>query len=113
MKTTCILCPVGCELTVSKNNGEIEVSGNECPRGIVFGKTEFSAPVRMLTTLIKTPQGIASVKLSKPIYKHLVLKAKNELSAMQFKAVKVGDVVLKNICDTDADVIVTHLETNQ
>jgi len=110
MKTICILCPVGCELTVQQTNDIITVSGNECPRGLAFGKAEFISPLRMLTTLIKTPQGIASVKLTEPIPKQLVLEVKDKLKTLQCKTVRVGDVVASNICGTTANVVVTHIE---
>ena len=43
---TCLLCPRGCLLTVSDNG---EVSGNYCPRGLIYAKQEMTAPKRTLT----------------------------------------------------------------
>ena len=40
MEFTCIMCPVGCHLTVTKTKNGIVVSGNACPRGELFGKSE-------------------------------------------------------------------------
>ena len=37
MKTVCIMCPMGCELTIEKVKGEIKVSGNTCLRGETYG----------------------------------------------------------------------------
>ena len=38
---TCILCPKGCRLRVDEKNG-YAVTGNQCPRGIEYGKTELT-----------------------------------------------------------------------
>lgn len=29
----CIMCPMGCRMTVYEKDGEIKVEGNTCPRG--------------------------------------------------------------------------------
>ena len=38
----CIVCPRGCHLKV---DAELNVTGNACPRGIVYGKKEVTAPM--------------------------------------------------------------------
>jgi CxxC motif-containing protein len=47
---TCIICPIGCALSVE---GELEaalsVSGNRCPRGAVYAQEEVRAPKRVVT----------------------------------------------------------------
>ena len=46
----CITCPMGCHLTVeSLAGGEIQVSGNRCPRGAVYAREETLAPKRVVT----------------------------------------------------------------
>ena len=107
MKTICINCPMGCELNVEKIDGQIVVTGNECNRGEIYGKAELELPLRMLTTLVKTSSGIFSVKLSKPIPKALILKAKKEISMLKLTNPNQGEIVLKNVCNSGADVIVT------
>jgi CxxC motif-containing protein len=49
MKTlTCIVCPIGCTLTVEEG-AELRVSGNRCPRGAVYAREEILAPKRVVT----------------------------------------------------------------
>lgn len=56
----CIACPRGCRLSVRiEDNGDnppaaqnIEVSGNNCPKGILYGKQEVICPMRTLTTTV-------------------------------------------------------------
>ena len=46
----CILCPRGCRLKVDDN---LNVTGNFCPRGIIYAKTEITNPTRSLTSTVK------------------------------------------------------------
>lgn len=47
---TCIVCPIGCRMTVSRaESGELEVSGNKCKRGAAYAQEEFSDPRRVVT----------------------------------------------------------------
>ena len=52
----CIVCPVGCHLTVDEET--LEVTGNRCPRGAKYGKKELTNPTRMLTSTVKTNASI-------------------------------------------------------
>lgn len=47
---TCIVCPLGCQLTVEEPaGGELIVSGNRCARGAAYAEEEIRAPKRMVT----------------------------------------------------------------
>ncbi len=105
---TCIVCPVGCHLMV---DDEEQISGNRCPRGIVYAKAELTDPKRMVTSTVKTNHPLfprLSVKTSKPISKALVFKAIDELSNIVINHdIHIGDVVIAHILDTDVDIIAT------
>ena len=111
MEITCIMCPVGCSLNVIKNkNGKITVSGNSCPRGAIYGEREVTSPERMVTTVKKYKNGTISLKLSKPISKNLIEDCLKQIaSCLEPKNVKIGDILIKNVCDTDCNVIVTNV----
>lgn len=51
---TCIVCPRGCRLRIRRRGGEIEVEGNECPRGVEHGIREATDPRRLVTTTVRT-----------------------------------------------------------
>ncbi|UTC44141.1 DUF1667 domain-containing protein [Treponema sp. OMZ 857] len=53
-KLTCIACPRGCALTMTIDDATniIEVSGNSCPKGAIYGKQEVLCPMRTLTTTV-------------------------------------------------------------
>lgn len=50
----CIACPRGCRLTVisREDSAELEVNGNNCSKGIAYGKQEVLCPMRTLTTTV-------------------------------------------------------------
>lgn len=64
----CIICPRGCNLQVMKQGEEIQVLGNNCPRGEEYAKQEINCPRRRVTTTIKTENGeLLPVKTSDEI----------------------------------------------
>ena len=109
MKLTCIMCPVGCELTVQKNGDEIEVSGFGCIRGKRYAETEITSPSRMITALVKTKKGIASVKTTNMVPKDKIFDVLNQISALYVDDAKFGKVLIKNVCELEGvDVVVTR-----
>lgn len=107
MKTVCIMCPMGCELTIEKVKGEIKVSGNTCLRGETYGKAEVTNPMRMVTALIKTSKGCLPVKTTNLIPKNKISAVLKEIQKIEVKSAKAGDIVLKNVCGLNADIVVT------
>ena len=108
---TCINCPVGCRMQVTVENASVtSVTGNTCRRGLVYAEQECVAPQRMVTAVVavedrKTP---VSVKTRAPIPKKDIFACMKALSVASVKApVRMGDVVLANVCDSGVDVIAT------
>ncbi len=106
----CICCPSGCHLQVDEENG-FKVTGNGCERGAEYGKSEALAPVRVLTSTIEVKGGEINrcpVKTNGAIPKEKIFKAQEEVQKIVLNApVKLGDVIIKNICDTEFDVVAT------
>jgi len=110
---TCTVCPLGCKIEVEMSDGTIfSVKGNVCNKGLSYAKEECTSPKRVLTTLVRVKGGIlpvTSVKTTKPIPKELVREAQATLSKISIEApVEVGDLVLRNVLNTGADVVVTR-----
>ncbi len=107
----CIVCPKGCRLRVDEKNA-FEVTGNACERGIAYGKEECTEPKRVVTSTIAVhgaQQTRTSVKTSAQIPKQLVLNAVKALDDTVLNApVKIGDIAVKNVCDTGVDFVVTR-----
>lgn len=108
-KLTCIMCPVGCELEVTQDGGKIEVNGYGCIRGKRYAETELTAPTRMITTLVKTKNGVCSVKTTNLVPKDKITDVLDEIAKLQPNKVKFGQVLIKNVLGLEnVDVVVTR-----
>ena len=107
---TCIVCPIGCQLSVTLENGVVtEVTGNTCPRGKQYAIDECTNPVRTVTTTARMVNGgVIPVKTDSPIPKELMFECMKEIdrSVVTLPA-QIGDVVIENLLGTGANVIVT------
>ena len=108
-KITCVICPNSCQITV-KYEGEniIEVSGNNCKRGIEYASAEAIHPVRSVSTTVRCADGrVVAVKTSKPVPKENVYDVMWEVNHfVASNAIKYGDIVIPHIANTDADLVV-------
>ena len=110
-KIVCIICPRGCEITVSdKGNGEYDVSGNKCRRGSAYALSEVTAPVRVLTSTMRFAVGkVLPVKTDRPIPKSELFACMEVINStlIEKQPVKAGDVLIENIRGLGANVIAT------
>ncbi len=107
---TCIMCPLGCQLTVLKDGDDITVTGNNCKRGEIFGKEEVTCPMRIVTSSVKTEKGVRACKTSKPVPKSMIFEVMKEIEKLRLKNVRFGEVVIKNVLNTGADIVITANE---
>lgn len=107
----CIVCPIGCHMQVDVENG-YKVTGNACPRGEVYGKEELIAPKRVVTSTVIIEGGIhkrVPVKTTVAIPKEKIFQCMEFLKDIKLNSpIKMGDIVLKNIFESGADIIVTR-----
>ena len=109
---TCIVCPIGCKILVRTNGEEFEViKGHKCKKGIEYARNEALDPCRMLTTSILVKNGdwpLVSVKSSQPIPKDKIFVVLQEIKKTSVNPpVLSGEIILKNIQDTNIDIIAT------
>ena len=108
---TCIICPRGCALTVTfSSDGKIsEIKGNLCPRGKNYAIDECTSPKRTVTSTVRCEDGgVVSVKTSRPVPKDKVFLVMREINSVKAPCkLHIGDVIIKGVCGTDADVIAT------
>ena len=106
----CIVCPKGCRLTVDEQT--LEVTGNNCPRGAAYGKAELTSPTRVITSTVKVEKGDicrCPVRTKGAIPKGKMFDVMSALREVTLVSpVKIGDVVIPNVCDTGIDVIATR-----
>lgn len=110
-KITCICCPLGCQITVTKENGQFVVTGNNCPKGEKYVKDEMTNPTRMVTSMVNVNNGdipVVSVKTKVAIPKDKIKDCMNALKGISVEApVKIGDIIIENIADTGIAMIAT------
>ena len=103
----CIMCPMGCMMEVTKDKSGLKVTGNNCVRGERYAKEELIAPKRIVTALVKTFDGVLPVKTTTTVPKEIVFKVVSEINKITLKKGKIGDVIIKNVLNTGADVVIT------
>ena len=94
----CIACPRGCRLSVHIEDSaenppaaqNIEVSGNNCPKGIIYGRQEIIRPMRTLTTTVAYSTG-GTKNSGERRYMRLPIKTVSEIP------LKDMDVTIKKI----------------
>lgn len=101
----CIVCPRGCALTVTENDGNVTVSGNSCPKGEAYGAEELIAPKRTVTTVARVSNRcdtMVSVKTLTPIPKENMLDTVKMLRTIAVQApIRVGDVIMHGVFGSD------------
>lgn len=106
---TCTRCPMGCTLRVKAEQGTILVEGNGCPRGEEYGRSEFTCPVRTLTSTVRVlgaGEPLLPVRTDRPIPRQRIGACMDVIRATTVHApVALHQVLVHNIADTGADLI--------
>ena len=99
---TCIICPIGCEITVQGEGDRIDsITGNTCKRGETYIRNEVTDPRRTLTSTVKLVGAaydkFLPVKTDGAIPKGRLFEAMEVLSKITVKVpVKRGDVLVED-----------------
>lgn len=116
LQFSCTTCPSECLLTVEVKrdvDGAVvearSVTGNNCPRGDKFAHQELTCPMRVLTTTVAVSGGdekLLPVRTAEAIPLALHGHAMELIRGLVVEApVRMGDVVLENLLDTNIDLI--------
>jgi Uncharacterized protein with conserved CXXC pairs len=111
---TCISCPLGCALKVEidENKNVFSVSGNACKRGEIYAKKEITSPTRTVTSTVRVIGGIypvVSVRTKTDIPKDKIPECMKKIISAKISApVRVGDIIIENVCDTGVDIVATR-----
>ena len=110
---TCIVCPVGCTLTIDDS---LNVTGNRCKRGEPYAIKELTNPTRILTSTVRINSVITkrlSVKTAQPVAKEKLFDVMARLNACDVRPpVNIGDVIVKNIDGDGTNLIATRKITH-
>ena len=112
----CTTCPSECLLSVEverdSNDALMEVrsvTGNNCPRGNTFAHQELTCPMRVLTTTVAVSGGdeaLLPVRTVEAIPLELHAQAMDLIRGVVVDApIRMGDVVLENLLDTNINLI--------
>ena len=113
-KIICVACPRGCPVTVTmEDDGTItSITGNTCKRGDEYARAEVTHPERSMTSTVRVTGGnsyVVPCKSSTAIPKELLFEAMKEINKASLPApVHIGDIAVKNILGTGADIIATN-----
>lgn len=111
---TCIVCPIGCSLEIDDSDENISVTGNKCPRGIVYAKEEILAPKRVVTATCKIDGETAAtkripVKTAAPCPREKISALLDDIYKLKVKLpVNTGDVLISNWNGEKIDVVSTR-----
>jgi len=109
-KLTCIECPKSCILSAEVESGKIvKVTGNLCPKGITYAKSEIENPMRILTSTVPA-KGLSlkmvPVRTDRPIPKSNLLVAMQEMRKLRIsKPVDIGEVIVPNFLGLGVNLI--------
>ena len=115
----CIMCPLGCEMTVTIEDGAITgVTGNTCPRGPKYAHDEVVAPKRMLTSTVRVNGGLlplVPVVSKTTLPKERILDCAAALRQVIVEApVSEGQVIVENILGLGVDIVASRsMEVHQ
>jgi len=122
---TCIVCPVGCpmsaeEIPSADGNSTLNVTGNKCPRGVVYAQEEIRAPKRTVTATcvavfakdggrsLYAPRRVP-VKTSAPCPREKIPELLADIYATKAALpVKLGDVLIADWNGSGIDVVATR-----
>ena len=107
---TCIVCPRGCQMTVTLEDGKVVlVEGNFCKRGVTYANDECTNPKRTVTSTVRCLDGsIVAVKTENTIPKEKMFEVMAEINGVHPEGkLKIGDVIIENVCGTGVNVVAT------
>ena len=114
VEIVCVQCPMGCKLKIimDEENKISDISGYTCERGKQYAVQEITDPKRIIPSSIKVVNGelpLVSVKTDRPVSKKLIPEIMIIIKKSTITApVKVGQVLVKNILGTGADIVATR-----
>ena len=96
---------------MEERDGELVISGNSCPRGEDYARTEVTNPVRTVTSTVVVTGGerpVVAVKTKPEIPKGKIADCMAEIKRFTAHApVEIGDVLIKGIAGTESDLVAT------
>ena len=113
-KLTCIGCPMGCQMEVVLDGGQIQsITGYTCARGETYARKEVTNPTRIVTSTVRvlgsrSGAPTVSCKTKSDVPKDRIYCCIKDLAGVSIPApVHIGDVVKANVAGTGVDMVAT------
>ena len=108
---TCIVCPMGCQMTVTRMPDSIAVTGNTCKRGEVYAIQEVTLPTRVITSSVKVTGSdlpLCPCKTAGTVPKSQIPQCLEAIRTVTVAApVKIGDVLVADLAGTGVALVAT------
>ena len=107
----CIVCPNGCTLHIEGDGKNIKISGQKCKKGLTFAQNEITNPMRSICSTVRTAFSeipVLPVKVSCEIPKDKIFEVMQAINGVTVRErIGTGDIIIINVCGTNADIIAT------
>ncbi len=111
LELICVVCPLGCNLSVVKDDDGIQIKGG-CKKGEKYAKEEIVNPRRVVTTTLRIKNGVyrrVPVRTSSPVPRDKIPELMKFLSSLEVEAPqRRGDIIVKNLWGEGVDLIATR-----
>jgi len=108
----CIICPKGCHLHVSVDQGSVSCTGNACIKGELYATQEMIAPTRMLTSTVAIKGALHArcpVISSQAVPKARLLEMVKALENIEVEApIALNQVIVSNLLDSGIDILASR-----
>ena len=108
---TCIVCPMGCRMTVTQQPDGIHVTGFTCKRGEAYAIQEVTLPTRVITSSVKVTGSelpLCPCKTAGAVPKSRIPECLAAIRAITVEApVKIGQVLAADLAGTGVALVAT------
>jgi CxxC motif-containing protein len=112
LERVCIVCPMGCRLTLEAEAGGWRVDGCTCERGRAYGIQEVTAPVRTLTSTVRIEGARLArlpVRTSAPVPKDKLGTCMAVIDRVAARSpVAMGQVLVRDLGGTGVDLVASR-----
>ena len=90
----------------------VKVEGNTCPRGESYARSEVKDPRRVFASTVRVKGGklpVCPVRSKTPAPKGKLFGIARAVAELEVEApVKIGQVLIHNVCGTDVDIVASR-----
>lgn len=108
---TCIVCPMGCQMTVTRMPDSIAVTGHTCKRGETYAIQEVTLPTRVITSSVRVTGSdlpLCPCKTAGAVPKSMIPQCLEAIRNVTVAApVAIGDVLIPDIEGTGIALVAT------